>query len=356
MACGLQSAVRSGAGGDDREANRCGTMMNSGHLANGPEGYGAIREGAAWARLPERTVLTASGSDAVRFLDGFTTAAVSRLACGGGTEGFLADARGWVIALVDLVREEDGVRLEAGPGLGHRLLTHLEHFHIREDVSLVDVSPARTTFVVVGPETPAWLERHVGVAMPEHVLDHHPAVVADGAAAIVRTDWYGMPGVRIQVASDVGERTAAWLATTGLPLASTAAIDTARIEAGNPEPHDIPDKTLPQELDRDARAISFTKGCYLGQETVARIDALGHANRRLVALACRDPLPGAGVMLEAESIGTVTSACRSPRLEHGLALAIIHVRGLAAGARLTVSGSDARVVPFPARLGGGSQA
>lgn len=331
-------------------------MMNSGHLANGPEGYGAIREGAAWARLPERTVLTASGRDAVRFLDGFTTAAVSRLACGGGTEGFLADARGWVIALVDLLREADGVRLEAGPGLGHRLLAHLEHYHIREDVSLVDASPARTTFVVVGPETSAWLERRVGVAMPEHVLDHHPAVVADGAASIVRTDWYGTPGVRIQVASEVGERTAAWLATTGLPAASPAAIDTARIEAGNPEPHDVPDKSLPQELDRDARAISFTKGCYLGQETVARIDALGHANRRLVALACRDPLPGAGVMLEEESIGTVTSACHSPRLEHGLALAIIHVRGLAAGARLTVSGSDARVVPFPARLGGGTQA
>ena len=207
MSRGLQSAVRPGAGGVDREASlRGGTMMNSGHLATGPEGYGAIREGAAWARLSGRTVLTASGRDAVRFLDGFTTAAVSRLACGGGTEGFLADARGWVIALVDLLREADGVRLEAGPGLGPRLLAHLEHYHIREDVSLVDASPARTTFVVVGPETPAWLERRVGVAMPEHVLDHHPAVVADGAASIVRTDWYGMPGVRIQVASEVGER------------------------------------------------------------------------------------------------------------------------------------------------------
>lgn len=330
--------------------------MNSGHLADGPEGYGAIRHGAAWARLPERTVLTVSGRDAVRFLDGFTTAAVSRLACGGGTEGFLADARGWVIALVDVLREEDGVRLEAGGGLGHRLLTHLEHYHIREDVALVDASPARMTFVVVGPETPAWLERHVGVAIPEHLLDHRPATVADGAASVVRTDWYGTSGVRIQVARDLGERTAAWLTTTGLPLASHAALDTARIEAGHPEPHDVPDRTLPQELDRDARAISFTKGCYLGQETVARIDALGHANRRLVALACREPTPGAAVMLAAESIGTVTSACHSPRLEHGLALAIIHVRGLAVGARLTVSGNDAQVVPFPGKMSGGTQA
>lgn len=324
-------------------------MHDHTHTTTAPPGYRSIRDAAAWGDLPGRTVLMVAGADAVRFLDGFTTAAVARLGSGRGTEGFLADARGWVIALVDLLRDGDAVRIEAGPGLGQRLLEHLEHFHIREDVALTDASAARATFVVAGPETPDWFARHVGQPLPHRLLDHGTGRVGGDEATMVRTDWYGVPAIRFQVARETADATAEWLSGTGLPSASMAAFDAARIEAGNPEPLDIPERTLPQELDRDARAISFTKGCYLGQETVARIDALGHANRRLVALACRDPLPGASVTLDGEGVGIVTSACFSPSLACGLALAIVHVRGLARGASLTVSGEPARVVPFPTR-------
>src|SRR4029453_1620592 len=89
----------------------------------------------------------------------------------------------------------------------------------------------------------------------------------------------------LQVARSDVSRLITALLDSGAALCGTDAVETARIEAGFPLfGRDITDDNLPQEVGRDAKAISFTKGCYLGQETVARIDALGHVNRSLVGL------------------------------------------------------------------------
>jgi folate-binding protein YgfZ len=165
----------------------------------------------------------------------------------------------------------------------------------------------------------------------------------------VRCDWFGPDCFLLQAAAAEGPALAGWLGAAGLPAAPPVAAETARIEACSPAPADIGTKSLPQELGRDARAICLTKGCYLGQETVARIDALGHVNRRLVAVAASAPLaPGAAVTQAGEAVGTVTSACWSPRLACHLGLAIVHVRGLGDPVGLAVGGSPARVVPPPA--------
>lgn len=313
-----------------------------------PPGYPSLCTAASWAELPGRTVLVASGRDAVRFLNGFTTAAIERLAVGAGCEGFITDARGWVIGLVDLLRTTDGLRIEAGPGLGDRLVAHFERYHIREEFTLDDRSSSQAQLLVAGPRAPEWFARHLAVGPPGGRLDHALADVGGADATAVRVDWYGVPGFRLGLDRDRAPGVAAWLESTGLPRASLEAVDAARIEAGSPEPGDIPEKTLPQELDRDERAISFAKGCYLGQETVARIDALGHVNRRLAAVACRSATIGSAVMLAGSSVGTISSLCHSPRLDCLLGLSLIQIRGLDPGARLEVEGGEARVVPFPA--------
>lgn len=327
---------------NDREPPSTGDQSTS------PPGSvgGLIERSAVWTDLPRRTILWARGGDAVRFLDGFTTAAVARIPVGGGSEGFITDARGWVLALADLLRVEGGVRIEAGGGLGARLIDHLEHYHIREDISFVDGSDAWMTFVIAGPRAPAWMTSHAGMAPPRSHLDHGVAMLDGMPATCVRTDWYGVPAYRLQVEREAADRVAAWFTATGLPRAPAEEFEAARIEAGSPEPRDIPEKTLPQELGRDERAISFTKGCYLGQETVARIDALGHVNRRLVSLACVAAEPGLPVTLGADVIGTVTSACHALRHAGTVALAMVHTRGLAANAGLSIAGAPATVVPF----------
>jgi len=96
---------------------------------------------------------------------------------------------------------------------------------------------------------------------------------------------------------------------------------------GTPHPVDIRDKTLPQELGRDRRAISFTKGCYLGQETVARLDALGHVNRRLAVVVIAGPVaPDADVLCGSEAWGRVTSAAIAPHLGGTVALGLLAAR------------------------------
>jgi folate-binding protein YgfZ len=123
------------------------------------------------------------------------------------------------------------------------------------------------------------------------------------------------------------------------------------VEAGFPLfGHDIGEDNLPQEVGRDAQAISFKKGCYLGQETVARIDALGHVNRLLCGVKfTADTVPAGGTTLVAagKEVGHVTSAVWSPRLKSALALAFVRRLHATAGTRLESEAGAAEVVTLP---------
>jgi folate-binding protein YgfZ len=317
-------------------------------------GYETWRERAAWADLGRRATVRARGPDAVRFLENFTTAAVGSLAVGAGTETFFTDSRGWVIALAMVLRVDEGLVIEAAAGLGSRLQEHLEHYHIREQVELVDVSGNIASLLVAGPAAAAWLaehgraEGHGAVArVPARLFDHAECSLGGIAVRLVHTDWWGEHGYLMRLAAEDHAALLAWMRESGLPEADADTVETARIEQRTPSPADMPEKTLPQELGRDARAISFTKGCYLGQETVARLDALGHVNRRLVLVAVDGELPAATeVVADGTGIGMLTSRCRSPRMRCSLGLGILSTKAVTA-AVLTVAGKSARIVEVP---------
>lgn len=325
-----------------------------------PGGYADLRRGLAWGDLGRRSVLTARGPDAVRFVNNFTTAAISTLAEGAGTEGFFTDARGWVLALTSILRIEDGVWIDAPAGLAATLREHLDRYHIRERLELCDASEARWNLIIAGPQAEAWLTAHSSVRLPEALLHHGRGLLGDVPVAIVRVDWYGPTGFLVQSDEADHPRLVAWLESHAVPRAEAAAWDAARIEAGMPAPVDIPEKTLPQELARDQRAISFTKGCYLGQETVARIDALGHVNRRFVAIAFDAATDGSGgdaslqetagdavVRCGDEVVGRLTSICSSPALGCGLGLGLVQAKVVDVARPLEVGGAAARVVAVP---------
>jgi folate-binding protein YgfZ len=321
-----------------------------------PGGYAALRRSLAWGDLGRRSVLTARGPDAVRFIDNFTTAAVSPLAAGTGTEGFFADARGWVLSLTNILRFEDGVWIDAPTGLAGGLREHLDRYHIRERLELKDESDSFGHIVIAGPQADAWLAARSSVRPPEALLQHGRGLLGEVPVAIMRIDWYGPVGFVLQVAAADRERLMAWLDSQGLPRAVPTAWETARIEAGVPEPVDLLEKTLPQELGRDQRAISFTKGCYLGQETVARIDALGHVNRRFVAVAIdgdgRQDHPRGDsaemvVRCGDEIVGRLTSVCFSPLLGCRVGLGLLQAKAVDAARPLEVGGVAARLVAMP---------
>jgi len=313
-----------------------------------PGGYRSLRADAAWAELPSRSVVLATGRDAIAFVDRFTTASLAAIPAGGGTETMFADARGWVLALATALKTENGLELDCGPAPRASLLDHLEHYHIREQLQLSDASAAVATFLVAGPAAADWIAARLGAA-PRGPCDHVTAAAAPGELRVVRSAGFGGEAFLLRSAADAGAAVRGWFTAEGLASATHAAVETVRIEERWPLPADIPDKTLPQELDLPARAISFTKGCYLGQETVARLDALGHVNRRLTLLGCEgDPPPGATVLVDGEPAGTITSSCRSPRHAATIAMGILHRRALAPAASLAVAGRRAWLLNAPA--------
>ena len=314
-------------------------------------GYEAWQTRAAWADLGHRTSVLVQGPDAVRFLDNFTTAAIGPLAVGAGTETFFTDARGWVIALAMILRVEDGLVIDAATGLGGRLWEHLEHYHIREQVALSDASADVASLLIAGPAADAWLVEHgaaadgaPSTAMPDRLFDHAEQSFGGVTVRLVRTDWWGESGWLMRCALHDHTALTSWMRGSGLTEAAADTVETARIEQGTPCPADMPEKTLPQEVGRDARAISFTKGCYLGQETVARLDALGHVNRRLVSVAVAGELAvPAEVTADGTIVGMLTSGCHSPRLGCSLGLGILSTKAVAA-AGLAAAGAPARLV------------
>jgi folate-binding protein YgfZ len=134
-------------------------------------------------------------------------------------------------------------------------------------------------------------------------------------------------------------------------LAGPQAFETARIESGMPRYGvDFNEENLPQEVGRDREAISFTKGCYLGQETVARIDALGHVNQRLAGVrffGSGVPSGGTELAREGRIVGSVTSAAFSPKLDAPLALAMVRREANSPGTRLSSAAGECEVVALP---------
>ncbi len=306
-----------------------------------------------------------SGADAVRFVDSFTTAAVSRLADGQGSESFFTDVRGQVICMAGLLRcgpdtcEEPAVEIMADGRVGAALAEHLERYHIREAIEIEDVSSARQTFALMGPAVAALVAAVVTDSrMPADLarsFDHAAATLACGnghmaATRLVRCDWAGPQSWLVACLADDAEKVSEAFTTAGLTRGDGSRWEQARIEAGTPQLCDLLPKTLPQELGRDSRAISFTKGCYLGQETVARLDALGHVNRQLTGIAIEGidvPPPGTAIIGGSETIGQLTSSCFSHTLGQPLGLAILPSKSLASGPPLTVEGRPARLISLP---------
>jgi hypothetical protein len=166
-----------------------------------------------------------------------------------------------------------------------------------------------------------------------------------------RVDWAGPVGFFLSASAESVDAVRKALVSAGAVPCGDKAVEIARIEAGTPfYGRDITDKSFPQEVGRDARAISFTKGCYLGQETVARIDALGHVNRLLVGLrfeGSEAPTPGTELRVGDKTAGTVTSSVYSPRLEAPLALGYVRREYLADDVAIESPSAAARRVHLP---------
>jgi folate-binding protein YgfZ len=280
----------------------------------------------------DRVRLEIAGPDRAKFLHNLTTNEVKRLPSGRGCEAFVTSLQGKTIAYVIVLAADDRILVRTDPGGAGLMLPHLRKYGVFDDVTIDDVTDQTVESHLAGPRADDLL-RAIGGRLPEECEYAHVATeIAGQAVRIIRESPTIAPGLTLIGGRSSAETVRDVLRARGrdfnLIELDTQTFDVLRIEAGTPVfGKDVSEKNLPQEIGRDARAINFVKGCYLGQETVARIDALGHVNQILRGLriepSSASPAPGWVLKDRNKRVGAVTSAAFSPRFQMTVALAMV---------------------------------
>jgi folate-binding protein YgfZ len=239
-----------------------------------------------------------TGPEARSFLQALVSADLDPLGPVSGTRSLLLTPQGKLDVAFRLLSVDGDAWLDCDPGFGAQLATSLDRFRIRVQAEVIDRTTEFAMLSVAGGTEVAVLDVDLAA-----VHDH----VARGDARVVRTEHgFDVLGPAAAVAE-----WSARLSAEGVPVVDPIVHDAWRIEEGIPvQPLDIDEKTIPQEAELEVDAVSFTKGCFLGQELVCRIDSRGHVNRflrKIEKIEGEWPEPGAEVLVDGKVVGTLTS-------------------------------------------------
>ena len=310
--------------------------------------YAAARHGVALIDRREHGVLEATGRDRATFLNALLSNDVKSLTPGQGCAATLLDVHGKVQVVVLVWVLDDRILLVTPPGTATSTLEALDKYLFSEKVDLRDASGEWALVMVVGPEVPGLVER-LAEAVPEARPWAHVVGRLDGVEVrLVRGGGEtGEPEIWITAPVTDAERARKALTGAGAVTLGVAALESLRIEAGTPRfPADIGPAVLLPEVPFET-LVSYTKGCYPGQEVVVRIRDRGHVNRHLRGLVLEgDAVPPAGseVVAGDAAIGAVTSGAHSLALGRPIALAMIRRQHAEPGTAVGVRIGD-RVVP-----------
>ena len=305
----------------------------------------AARSGVAATDRSARGKLLVQGNDRLAFLHNMLSNSITTLAPGKGCRAELLDERGHIVGDLRVYVTENDVRIDLEPGLAETVRATLEKYVIMDDVTLLDVTADSAHFTLTGPGLPALLAS-LGGELPAALWDHRAGVLGGVGTVHARTHWATMSDADVFVPMADRETMRAALAKAGATFIGEDAFEVLRIEAGVArQGADLDDVVaLEARLDKEG-AVSFTKGCYMGQEVMARIDSRGHVNRLLCRLTIDGPVPARGATVKAgdKEIGRITSAAHSPTLGKTVALGYLRREHSEPGALVTVSGSPATV-------------
>lgn len=266
--------------------------------------YSALRDGVGVVDRSAAGSVVVSGPDTFSFLDSLISADISDLADGAGVHSLLLSPRGKLDTDFRLLRVGDVAWIDTEPGFAEALVASLLRFRIRVDVEIADRSATWGLLQVRGPGTDDLLLALGAEPLPEGVHAHVPWE----GTRLVRVD--RPAGVDVLGDHDaLGAAGAALVEQVATPVGPEAA-EAHRIVAGVPlQGRDLDESTIPQEAGLEFDAVSFDKGCFLGQELVCRIDSRGRVNRFLRLLHTEGPAPtvGAEILSDDDVVGSVTS-------------------------------------------------
>ncbi len=303
--------------------------------------YRQMREECGLLDRSDRGVLLVRGADAAEYLQGQLTNDVEALEPGDGCYAALLDRKGHLQADMRVLRPApEEILLDTEPDGLAAARRHLEMYSIGRDATVTDRSGERAILSLIGPRA---VEVAGTAVLPENACEAATVAGVECLAAGTRD------GVDLIVAAVDAARLREALLAAGAVEVSAAAAEILRIEAGVPRfGAEMGTETMPAEAGIVERAVSFSKGCYIGQETVARLHYKGRPNRHLRGLRLSAPAePGAALRLGEKEVGRLGGAAVSPALGP-IGLAILR-REAEPGAQLTVGedGVTARVVDLP---------
>ena len=308
------------------------------------KGYEALRERAAWLDVSGRGKIRVYGEDRARLLHAMSTNDVKTLKPGEGCYSLFLSAQGRVLADSHILALEDYILIDTEPETREKMMKHLDAFIIADDVTLEDATDATATLALCGPQAAAMLSG-AGAPVPEAEYGLAPW----NGGLIVKASLTGGPGFLVIVPVETKSGVIAKFEAQGGQETTAEAFNIVRLENGKPRyGDDITERYLTQETNQ-LHAVSFNKGCYLGQEIVERVRSRAQIHRRLLPLRIDSSVPPvAGFKLEAEGkpAAEITSAAYSPALGATVALAYVRIE-FKPGDVLLAGDAAATVLPAP---------
>jgi folate-binding protein YgfZ len=315
--------------------------------------YRAAHESVVLADTSFHSVFRFEGPDRARYLNAVLTSNARDLAPGQGTVGLLLSAQGHILAEVETLALPDSILAISHASVGAATFAHLEKFIIMDDVTLTDLTASRASVEIAGPRAAELLLARTGIDIAALAVHDHVGVkLGEISCGLVRLPWLGANLFfgREHAAEIWRELRAAVTALGGCPI-GWEAINVLRLEAGRPWfGVDFDEKQIPHEAGLEESHISYTKGCYTGQEIVERVRSRGQVNRRRVGLrfnGATTPEPGTKLLAGGAEVGQVTSAAYSFAAAAPIGMGILRREHTTPGRQLQCNGGTAEVIELP---------
>lgn len=321
------------------------------HFGDAAREHESVRGAAGLYDLSHRGLIQFTGHDRISFLQGMLSNDLRPLKTFDGQFATLLTQQGKVLADLRVLCALNSLYLDFWENLKDRIIEHLNRYLVADEVEIADRSGVYATLSLQGPNAETLLRDITGPAELPMQLAHHAMINLEGAAVcVVRASHAGESGFDLIIPNAAVQAIARRMTHSGKQFGARwigeAAQNTLRIEAGIPRYGiDFNEDNLLLEVGLD-HAVSFNKGCYLGQEVVERIRSRGHVNRKLCGLSLDGQTPaesGDAIQVDGKEIGRVTSSVISPRLKRPIALGYLQKDFWNAGAAVTINRAGAQI-------------
>jgi aminomethyltransferase len=308
--------------------------------------YGAIRSAVGFVDLSHRGLLQLTGPDRVPYLQGILSNDVKPLRPYEGLYAAFLSQQGKVLGDVRVLCSENSFYLDLWESIKDKILGHMNRYLVADEVEIADRSESYKMISLQGPKSEDLLTKLSGsIKLPAELFGHVMADICGAQVCVVRADYTGEGGFDLIVPTGKLEPIAQELTETGRHFSAQwvgeQPQNVARVEAGIARYGvDFTEDSLLLETGLN-HAVSFTKGCYLGQEVVERIRSRGHVNKILTGLVMEGtdaPKSGERLLASDKEVGTITSSVISPMLKRPIALGYIHKDFWTPGTQLVIKG------------------